>query len=138
MPVRLRIPLPGPFVYVPRRRHRRTRTEASMGAVFVGIVVFIVLIVVTIVTLATGSGQPSSAPVAPAALATDPGVTLYTYLHDHGATMPASWAQVVDARHASACAEYAVNYTDYAPGYVDEFGVDAALAHAAVSATGFC
>jgi hypothetical protein len=113
-----------------------------MGAAFVGFAVFVVLVIVTIVSLVTGS-NPTGAPVAPApaspvALATDPGQALYAYLHAHGATMPPSWAQVVDDRHASACAEYAANYTDYAPGYVDEFGVDAALAHAAVSATGFC
>jgi hypothetical protein len=68
----------------------------------------------------------------------DPGAAMYNYLHTHGATMPTSWIRVVDERHASACVEYAKHYTDYPAGYVDEFGVNAALATAAVNATGFC
>jgi hypothetical protein len=86
----------------------------------------------------TGGIRPESVASMLGVDAADPGVTLYTYLHAHGATMPSSWAQVVDSRHASACTEYARGYSDYPAGYVDEFGVDAALAHAAVAATGFC
>lgn len=148
MPVRLRIPLPGPFVYVPRRRHHRARSLASIKAsiAFTVIAVTILFVILAVVTLAgcssvTTHGRflpPHPIAASPVALSTDPGQALYTYLHAHGATMPPSWAQVVDNRHASACAEFAVDYTDYPTGYVDEFGVDATLAHAAVLATGFC
>jgi hypothetical protein len=83
----------------------------------------------------TGGVRPESMA---AMLAADPGVALYSYMHAHGATMPPSWAQVVDNRHTSACTEFARNYADYPAGYVDEFGVSKVLARAAVIATGFC
>lgn len=135
MRIRMAIPLPGPFYLTSGRHHAHRKggrkTPADPGAVLVGVFVFIVALIVAIVALATSPAPASGATV-------DPGAALYGYLHAHGATMPPSWAQVVDSRHASACAEFAADYTDYPAGYVDEFGVNSALAHAAVSATGFC
>lgn len=66
----------------------------------------------------------------------DPGVALYDFMHNHGATMPPSWAQLADNERASICHAYATGYYDGLPtGEVDEFGVTLALAKSAIMTT---
>lgn len=135
MPVRVRIPLPGPFVYVPRHRaHRKGgRTSTDLGAVVLALLVFVVALIVFLVSWFSGSVPANGAPLA------DPGVSIYTYMHAHGATMPPSWARVVDADRGNICHAYATGYYDRLPvGEVDEFGVTPALAKAALAGSGFC
>lgn len=75
---------------------------------------------------------------APASAAGDPGADLYTYMHEHGATMPAGWARIVDENQALICHNYGTHFTGWPDGAQDDYGVSVPLAEAALAATGFC
>lgn len=151
MPVRVRIPLPGPFVYTsaPHHQVQHTPEPARARAARVVVLFTIVMIALVVITLA-GCGTttathgkflgPHPIHAANAALVTtDPGVALEDYLNAHGAHLPSGWQHWPDDDHAAICQAYATGYYDRLPaGDVDDYGVTPALAKASIAATGFC